>query len=176
MKDLAFGEKTPLDLGFRYPVFAKVSCLKKKSCILRKSCYSPSPWKCQVASLDEPSETSLDSSFSISTCGTFNIVDLRITTCSATDILPGLGCAEACTELKAETCDSISIVENNIDLHIMKELVATLLSCLYEDDNVELLAQPVNHTMKWLKNEVRVLSKAVFDSWMRDFISLHKDN
>ena len=73
---------------------------------------------------------------------------------------------EICALEQTNIC---SIGDDFDDLKIMKELVATLLSCLYEDDHVDLLPQPVNHTMKWLKNEVRVLTKFVFEGWMLDF-------
>ena len=116
---------------------------------------------------DVKSNETLDSTLSITTCASYDIVEFQIATCDAVDIFPA---SPACSSvLEIAVCDSLSIVDNFDDLNVMQELVATLLSCLYEDDNVALLPQPVNHTMKWLKNEVRVLTKFVFDEWMRDF-------
>ena len=94
-------------------------------------------------------------------------MEFQIATCDAIDILPLPACS---SELETHVCDSLSIVDNLEDLDIMKELVATFLSCLYEDESENLLPQPVGHSMKWLKNEVRVLTKTVFGEWMQDFV------
>ena len=100
-KDLSLGLKTSIDLGYRYPIFGKLSQPKKKSNMLQKSCYSPAAWRCNHVSAyasngvssdissDFKSCSTSESRLTISTCATLNIVDFAVGTCAAIDILPG---------------------------------------------------------------------------------------
>ena len=86
-KDLAFTQKTEIDLGFRFPVFAKLSVRPKLS--------PPSKPRvlCNVSTCDDSSDMkSCDSLLSISTCRSFSIVisSLKMETCCSIDILPAV--------------------------------------------------------------------------------------
>ena len=86
-KNLAFTQKTEIDLGFRFPVFAKLSERPKLS--------PPSKPRvlCNVSTCDDSSDMkSCDSLLSISTCRSFNIVtsSLKMENCCSIDILPAV--------------------------------------------------------------------------------------
>ena len=103
-KNLNFGEKTPIDLGFRFPLYGKesvpkvnVKLSKARRNVLKNGfagSYAQAASSCDEISDEKSYEH--ESSLSITLCETFNIVDFSIVCGPSLDIVPEVGKLDGC--------------------------------------------------------------------------------